>query len=247
MSIVGIEKVKFSMKPLLLMGIMICVNFLTSESVIWSSTSEPVRNINDAVVFTINESTASDYEVNLAKKVDSDVLIRGWFKWYQAPPVAQWKDIPVKVHQLGALFGGGITCSALYDDENGITREQLLDMATRGPAGQLIDAWNTPGIRHGSLSSPAYLDYLFRWCREQIDAGVDYLFMDEHTAALGELEGYDDYSLHDFLEYLLKVSKFTEAWKLDDTRWVSDLKVDLANREICPDGTITSFNYRAYM
>ena len=112
-------------------------------------------------------------------------------------------QIPPQVRQLGGLFGGGITCSALYDDENGITQPQLLDMATRGPAGQLMDAWDTPGIRHGSLSSPAYRDYLLGWCRQQIDAGVDYLFMDEHTAALGGLEGYDDHSLADFRRYLV--------------------------------------------
>ena len=64
-----------------------------------------------------------------------------------------------------------------------------------------MDAWETPGIRHGSLSSPAYRDYLLGWCRQQIDAGVDYLFMDEHTAALGGLEGYDDHSLADFRRY----------------------------------------------
>jgi hypothetical protein len=68
------------------------------------------------------------------------VLVRGWFKFEQAEPVQNYRDIPDKVHRIGALFGGGITCSALYDKENGISREQLLDMATPGPAGQLIDA-----------------------------------------------------------------------------------------------------------
>ena len=52
-------------------------------------------------------------------------------------------------------------------------------MATRGPAGQLIAAWNEPNCRHGSLSSPTYLDYLLSSCKVQIDAGADYLFMDE--------------------------------------------------------------------
>jgi hypothetical protein len=138
-------------------------------------------DINDAVVFTMNELTDSQYGLDLARQAGSEVLIRGWFKWHQAPRLESLRWIPEKAHAFGALFGGGITCSALYDGENGLTREQLLDMATRGADGKLVDAWNHPDIRHGSLSSPAYLDYLFRWCREQIDAGVDYLFMDELT------------------------------------------------------------------
>lgn len=208
---------------------------------------EPVRDINEAVVFTVNEFTASDDAVALARKVGSDVLIRGWFKWAQAPPVQTYRDIPAKVHQIGALFGGGITCSALYDNENGIAQAQLLDMATRGPAGQLIDAWDTPDIRHGSLSSPAYLDYLFRWCREQMDAGANYLFMDEHTAALSGLEGYDDHSLSDFRRYLLRDCPQTRGWTPHDPRWMSELKIDLRDPQICPTGNMESFNYRAYL
>ncbi|MBM4084255.1 MAG: hypothetical protein FJ272_05650, partial [Planctomycetes bacterium] len=209
--------------------------------------TEPVRDINEAVVFTINETTRSDRELAVARKVGSDVLIRAWFKWHQAPPVKDWRDHPVKAHQMGALFGGGITCSALYDRENGITEAQLHDMATRSPAGQLLDAWDTPGIRHGSLSSPAYLDYLFRWCREQMDAGADYLFMDEHTAALALLEGYDDHSLRDFRGYLREACAQTQGWTPNDARWASDLKIDLADREVCPTAAMDSFDYRAFL
>ena len=183
----------------------------------------PQRDINQAVVFTINNRTTSDYGIELARKAGTDVLIRGWFKWGEDQPLQRARSLVDKAHAFGALFGGGITCSALYDTENGITREQLLDMATRGADGQLVDAWGRPGIRHGSLSSPAYLDYLFRWSREQIDAGADYLFMDEHTAALSKKEGYDDYSLADFRRYLREVSpdgtmaSFRE-WR-DDRAW----------------------------
>lgn len=207
---------------------------------------EPVRSIAEAVVYSVNEYTYDEYGVQLAGKVGSDVLIRGWFKWGQAPPVDRQKDVVPKVHAQGALFGGGITCSALYDGENGLTEAEWKDLATRGPAGQLIDAWNQPGIRHGTLSNPAYLDYLFRWCREQMDAGVDYLFMDEHTAALGELEGYDDYSLADFREYLLLHAPQTQGWGADDARW-HDFGIDLADPDLCPDGTMRSFDYRAFL
>jgi hypothetical protein len=179
----------------------------------------PVEDLNQAVVFTMNEATASDYAVDLSRRTGSDLLIRGWFKWGQAPPVQQWQEALAKLHQLGALFGGGITCSALYDGENGLTQAQLLDMATRGRDGQLVNAWGQAGIRHGSLSSPAYLDYLFRWCREQVDAGVDCLFMDEHTAARQSGEGFDDHSLNDFRVYLLEHHRAARGWAPDDARW----------------------------
>ena len=167
--------------------------------------------LRDAVIYTINEGTRSAYGMNLARKVGSEVMIRAWFKWHQAPALERWLELPIQAHAQGALFGGGITCSALYDTENGISASQLGDMATRGPDGEFVDAWEQPGLRHGSLSSPAYLDYLFRWCREQIDAGADYLFMDEHTAALSEREGYDDHSRRDFRQFLLGEYALTAA------------------------------------
>lgn len=209
--------------------------------------TRPVSDINDAMVYTMAETTRNDAALAMARKVGSDMLVRGWFKWNQRPAVEQWSGVPAKAHAFGALFGGGITCSALYDTENGITREQLLDMATRGPDGELVDAWDQPGTRHGSLSSPSYLDYLFRWCREQIDAGADYLFMDEINAALSGQEGYDDHAIADFRDFLLNVWPTTRGWPADDPRWNQQFKVDLADQALCPDGTIKSFQYRAYL
>ncbi|MDX9982214.1 MAG: hypothetical protein RBU25_19495, partial [Lentisphaeria bacterium] len=208
---------------------------------------EPLRDINQAVVYTVNETTNSDYALALVRKTGTDLAIRGWFKWNRRPAVEQWTRFPGEAHRLGALFGGGITCSALYDTENGITQEQLLDMATRAPDGSLADAWGNPGVRHGSLSSPAYLDYLFRWCREQIDAGADCLFMDEHTAVLAMHEGYDDHSLRDFRDYLASVHPRTREWRPDDPRWTTELGIALDQPALCPTGRIDSFDYRAYL
>ncbi len=207
----------------------------------------PVASPAQAVVFTMNEITRDAYGLDLVRRTGSDVLIRAWFKWRQAQPVSDWRGIADEVHRLGARLGGGITCSALYDGENGITEAQLLDMATRGPDRQLVNAWGQPGIRHGSLSSPAYLDYLFRWCREQIDAGADYLFMDEHAAALQANEGYDDHALADFREYLLTRCPQTNGWTPADGRWTQSLQVELTDARVCPGGDVRSFDYRAYL
>ena len=209
--------------------------------------SAPARDLNNIMVYTMAETTASDDALELARQAGAEMLIRGWFKWNRAPPVDRWRAIPEKAHRAGMLFGGGITCSALYDGENGLTREQVLDMATRGPDGRLVDAWGRPGIRHVSLSSPAYLDYLFRWCREQIDAGVDYLFMDEHTAALQPPEGYDDHSLADFRRFLLESWTQTKGWVVDDARWRSHFQIDLTDALICPGGDMSTFDYRAFL
>lgn len=205
--------------------------------------STPVTDIREAIVFTMAETTRSRSELEAAAAVGSEVLIRAWFKWNEAPRLDGLTHIPEEARRMGALFGGGITCSALYDTENGITREQLLDMATRGPDGRLVDAWGLPGVRHGSLSSPAYLDYLFRWCREQIDAGVDMLFMDEHTAALNSNEGYDDHSMAAFRQYLMQ----KKGWPPKDSRWQSVLSIPLTDPTVCPDGTMQSFDYRGFL
>ncbi|MCX7047889.1 MAG: hypothetical protein NTX50_20690 [Candidatus Sumerlaeota bacterium] len=209
--------------------------------------SEPARDIQDVVVYTMNELTNSDASLDLAKRARTEMLIRGWFKWNKAPAFDRWRDFAEQAHRFGALFGGGITCSALYDGENGLTQEQWRDMATRGPDRQIVEAWGQKGIRHGSLSCPAYLDYLFRWCREQMDAGADYLFMDEHTAALGGREGYDDYSIKDFRTFLLEHCPQTSGWKPDDPRWQSQFKIALDDKQICPGGNMTTFDYRAWL
>ena len=207
----------------------------------------PVDDLNQAVVFTMNEPTTSGYAVNVSRCVGSDMLIRCWFKWGTAPPWQQWSGIPSQIHQQGALFGGGITCSALIEGENGLTGAELEDMATRSADGQLVDAWGRAGIRHGSLSNPAYLDYLLRWCCQQMDAGADYLFMDENTAALRQHEGYDDYSLNDFRAYLLNDFPATQGWGANDKRWEARFHIELANPKICPAGDMQTFSYRGYL
>jgi len=208
---------------------------------------QPVRDINDAIVYTINEPIHDAAGLAEAGKVGSDMLIRGWFKWHQSRDYQPLAPIVPQAHAQGALFGGGITCSALYDGENGLTSAEVLDMATRGPDGKLVDAWDQPGCRHGTLSNPAYRQYLLRWCKDQIAAGADYLFMDETNAALGPLEGFDDYSLADFRRWLRRRYIDGQGWKTDDARWKSELGIDLADKQIAPDGTLDSFNYRAYL
>jgi len=202
--------------------------------------SRPVERIEDAVVYTINESIHSEADLAAALQVPSDVLVRAWFKWRNASDYAKLAYLPPKARQRGALFGGGVTCSALYHGENGLSDAQVLDMATRGPDGSLVNAWGVEGCRHGSLSNPAYLEYVLSWCRKQIDAGVDYLFMDEINAVLQPNEGFDDYSLRDFRAFLLERFPDAKVWK-------EKFQADAADRRFFPDGALGSFDYRAYL
>lgn len=209
--------------------------------------ARPVEDIRDATVYTVQEPIDSDYGLMAARKVGSDVVIRGWFKWNNADDYGRLARVVAPVHDLGALFGGGITCSALYDGENGLTESQVRDMATRGPDGRLVDAWGERGIRHGTLSNPAYLEYLLSWCRRQIDGGADYLFMDEINAALQADEGFDDYSLRDFRDFLVRTFCTGKGWAAGDDRWQSTFQIDLGDPAVCPDGTIGAFDYRAWL
>ncbi|MGD0092125.1 MAG: hypothetical protein ABSE73_19600 [Planctomycetota bacterium] len=209
--------------------------------------AKPVADIREAAVYTMNESIESEDGLALARKAGSDVLIRAWFKWRNEPDRAKLAPLVPPAHALGALFGGGITCSALYEGENGLTQAQVLDMATRGPDGQLVDAWGEARCRHGSLSSPAYREYLLSWCRRQIDAGADYLFMDEHTAALQPNEGFDDYSMRDFRDFLARRYVTGKGWARDDQRWHDVLRIDFSDRAVCPNGTLDSFDGRAWL
>lgn len=208
---------------------------------------QPVSSLQEAIVYTVNEPIHSPYGIRLARKVGSDVLIRGWFKWGNAPDWSVYSPLVREAHQIGALFGGGVTCSVFYEWENGLTPQQAQDMATRDPAGNLVDVAGVAQCRHGSLSNPAYLQYVLQWCQRQIDAGADYLFMDEHHGALLPNEGYDDYSLSDFVRYLLRKFCQQQGWKRDDHRWQERFAISLHDPAICPDGTIATFQYRAYL
>jgi len=173
--------------------------------------------------------------------------MRAWFKWRQARDYQKEKVFIPIAKKNGALFGGGITVSALFPNENGLTMEQWQRMATRNPFNQIPPAWNKPGIAHGALASEEYLNYCLRWCYAQIDAGVDSLFMDEIEGAYSHQDGFDDASMSKFAAWLTRKYGTGEGWTPNDPRWLAKFKIDLTNHEICPDGTIGSFNYRNYL
>ncbi|MCX7817699.1 MAG: hypothetical protein N2652_00535 [Kiritimatiellae bacterium] len=205
----------------------------------------PVANIADAMVFTVNEPIHTDWALALGRSTSADVLIRAWLNWGSAPDWPEMAHLPARAHAAGMLWGGGLTCSALYRGENGLTDEDLLDMATRGWDGALVDIADSRGLHHGSVSGPRYLDYLLQWLRAKIAGGADLLFMDEHDGALGPFEGYDDHSIQEFRAYLRKEHVERRGGSASDWHWATELDIEVHDPAICPDGTIASFAFRA--
>ena len=72
--------------------------------------SEP----NNFTVWSVNEFVQTQRDVDLAARVPSEVLIRGWFKWANVSDVSKYAGLVDKVHANKQLFGGGVTLSALY-------------------------------------------------------------------------------------------------------------------------------------
>ncbi len=199
----------------------------------------------DLTLFTVNEFGSTADASRLSMAVPSQSWERAWFKWGNAPDWRVMAGDVQKAHQVGALFGGGTTCSALYPHENGITTAQFMDMATRDPHGKLFLVSNS--YYHGSVVCPAYRRYVLKWAKLQIDAGVDTLFMDEVNGAYCDLEGYDSYGLAAFRRYLIRRFVRHDHWAIQDPRWKSQFGIDLADPRECPDHTIRTFDYAAYL
>lgn len=209
----------------------------------------PVSDIRDATVYTVNESVTDAYGVELAGKVKTHVALRGWFKWAGAPEYAAFAWVVPEMHKKGILFSGGVTVSAIYKNENGLTDERFNDLATRDAAGDLYFAFGNPATNyfHGAIDNPAYLDYVLSFAYSQIDNGIDAIFMDEVHGAYMPGEGYDDYAMVGFRDYLLKKYVGGAGWAADDPRWTGKFNIPLDDPAVCPDGTMRTFSYRDYL
>ena len=201
----------------------------------------------DALVWAVYESATSGDDVLRASKIAPDAILRGWFKWRGAPPVAEWGGAITEARASSMLFGGGLTCAAVHAGENGLSDQDIADMVTCDASGRPVPLGSYGDVWHGSLSSPAYVDYLVRLACEQVDAGVDHLFFDQIDAGLRETEGFDDHAIADFRAYLLNDCETTSGWSPTDERWGTALGVDPGSPDECPTGDVTTLNYREYL
>lgn len=200
-------------------------------------------------VFTINEPITDKDGQELALSVPSQMLVRPWFRWRNTRDYAKDAWVVAPFHESGISFGGGITLAAIYRGENGISEETFNDYVTRDPQGKLYLAFGNPrsDYYHGSLANRKYLDYVLSFAKKQIDAGADNIFMDEVDGAYNIHEGFDEYGLAGFREWLTRRYVKGENWTETDARWTERFKIDLRDATICPDGTIKSFNYSKYL
>ena len=199
------------------------------------------KALSDCTVWTLNEGCWDRPAADLAASVPSDYLMRAWFKWWQARDYQKEKLVIPIAKSHGALFGGGITVSALYRDENGLSEERWRRLATRDPSGQIPQGWGKANIAHGAIGSEEYLDYCLGWCYAQIDAGADSIFLDEVEGAYSPLEGFDDASITKFAGWLTRRYCGALGWIPRDPRWSERLKIDTTDPQECPDGTDRQF------
>lgn len=192
-------------------------------------------------VFTVNEAILDKDGQDLALSVPSQMILRGWFRWHNARDYAEDAWVIQPFHERGISFGGGTTLSALFRGENGLTEGTFLDYATRDP-------WNNLYRRvNGAIANKKFLDYALSWAKKQIDAGVDNIFIDEADGAYTIHEGFDDYGLAGFCDWLTRRYCDGRNWSATDARWTDFFKIDFHDAAICQDGTISSFNYRNYL
>lgn len=225
-------------------GIMAIV---TAAALASSAQAQEVCDIAKATVFSVNEYVNNKDGLDLALSVPSEVLIRPWFRWRNAANYEKDAWVIAEAHKRGVNFGGGVTISAIYRGENGISEETFLDYATRDPHGKPYPAFGDADYFHGAIANKKYLDYALSWAKKQIDAGADNFFMDEVNGAYGILEGFDDYGLAGFREWLIRRYCEEQRWSVNDPRWAEQFRIPLDDKTVCPDGTIRSFDYRAYL
>ncbi len=227
-----------------LLNLLAVLLIFTISPIIARASALPAKP-DDITLFTINEFDNDPTALQLSTEVPSQDWVRAWFKWANAPDLKGLGYMVKLAHQHGALFGGGVTCSALYPHENGITTAQFMDMTTRDPYGHLYKVANS--WYHGSLENPAYRRYVLKWAEQQIDAGVDTLFMDEVNGAYSTHEGFDPYGLAAFRAYLIRRYVQGQHWSIADPRWTSQFHIDFDDAAECPDHTMSTFDYAAYL
>ncbi len=192
-------------------------------------------------IYAIFEPVLSESDAELVGRLRPDLLCRGWFKWKDARDYAQDAAVVSASHAAGSLRQRRVPIPALYPDENGLDEATFLDYATRGPDGEIVPV---AGWFHVALHNPAVREYIKGFVHRQIDAGADGIWFDEIEGIYGWMhEGYDDYAIRAFADYLHRVCVEERGWAQDDPRFRTELGIDLAR---C-GGDIRAFDYRQWL
>jgi hypothetical protein len=167
----------------------------------------------------------------------ADAVLRGWFKWGSDLDYQAMRSVVNALHAHGVRFIGGLTCSACVRGENGLPEETFLDFTTCDALGQRHEIFPGGQAYHVSIHNPRVSEYMVQCALKQVAAGVDGLHLDEiwgigTSVSPHPNEGYDDYALAAFREYLK--CKYPQ---LTRTEWQSHFDID----------EIDVFDYRLFL
>lgn len=188
-------------------------------------------------IYVIFEPVLNELDLQVVRRLRPDLLCRAWFKWATARDYSADAWVVPECHAVGTRLQGGVTVAAIYPNENGITYEEFLDLATRGPNGEIVSIGDW---YHVALHNPRLREYVKRFVRSQIDAGADGIWFDEIEGIYGWVhEGYDEYATRAFTEFLRARYVGELGWAEDDPRFETELGINLERF----GGTISGFDY----
>ena len=210
----------------------------------------------DFTVFAFSQSDV-DQEDPQVYQLAPDVTIRAIGKWStNGDEAADYNFAQIaRYHDKGVTFMGSGTASIIFPQDFATTAV-FDDMSTRDADNNPVphDEFGFPvPARRGNMFNPKYRQYLLDWAEVQVDGGVDGVNFDEVNGGFsgGQKygyngnEGFDDYAVADFNQYLLaKYPALTAAdWKsrfgmTDD---------NIVRRDVPADDLARNFNYRTYL
>ncbi len=211
-------------------------------------------DINKMTVFAFSQSLTNEEDPQVYR-LDPDINIRAMQKWsiYGDEKNDYNFDQIKSYHDMGICFIGGGTASVIF--EHDFTSPKIFkDMATRDADNKLVPHNEVvPGAYRGSLANPEYRKYIIDWCKIQIDAGVDGLFLDEVTGGFSGgvvknwngNEGFDDYCIADFNKYLME--KYPDYTARDWKNKYGMTDANIIKKGVKYDDLANNFNYRKYL
>ncbi|HET9518376.1 MAG TPA: hypothetical protein VFO77_11665 [Actinoplanes sp.] len=206
-------------------------------------------------VYAFSQSDVADEDPQVYR-LDPDINIRAIGKWStrgDEPADYNFGQIG-RYHQRGITFMGSGTASVIFPQDFASVAD-FEDMVTRDAENNPVphDEIGVPGAHRGNMFNPKYRASVLDWAKIQIDGGVDGLNFDEVNGGFsGGLkhmfngnEGFDDYTIAAFNEYLL--AKYPTNTSAD---WKSRFAMtddNLLRADVPPGDLTRNFNYRTYL
>ncbi len=226
----------------------LCVDSLSDcEGELEDFDAPPVTN---ATVYAFSQMgpAGSDPQLEVLKP---DIVIRAFQRW--ATDGVDREDFDFGyvdwLHRQGITVVGGTTASVLFEEE--LTPDVFARVVSRDAAGEPVLHYlgeDEEPVYRATLASPEYRQYLIDLMKIQIDGGIDGLFFDEVDGSYSGTdydrnEGFDDYHLAAFNEFLL--NRFPP--ETDFGMLFGMTGNNMLTHDVPPDDLEGNFNYREYL